>query len=73
MGSTTAGADGNVSTIKLPGNLNAIFTGLGVYYPDKSETQQIGIVPDIEVKSTIQGIREGRDEVLEAAINYLEN
>lgn len=73
MGSTTAGADGNISTIKLPGDLNAVFTGLGVYYPDKSETQQIGIVPDIEVKSTIQGIREGRDEILEAAINYLKN
>ena len=41
------------------------------YYPDKSETQQIGILPDIEVKSTIQGIRQGRDEVLEAAIKYL--
>lgn len=41
------------------------------YYPDKSETQQIGILPDIEVKSTIQGIRQRRDEVLEAAIKYL--
>lgn len=71
MGSTTAGADGNISIITLPGGLKAIFTGLGIYYPNKSETQQIGIVPDIEVKSTIQGIREGRDEVLEAAIKYL--
>ena len=71
MGSTTAGADGNYSIITLPGGLKAIFTGLGIYYPDKSETQQIGIVPDIEVKSTIQGIREGRDEVLEAAIDYI--
>lgn len=41
------------------------------YYPDKSENQQIGILPDIEVKSTIQDIRQGRDEVLEAAIKYL--
>ena len=71
MGSQTAGADGNIIFTRLPGNLCAIFTGLGVYYPDKSETQQIGIVPDIEVKSTIQGIREGRDEVLEAAIDYI--
>ena len=71
MGSTTAGADGNCSYLILPGNFRATFTGLGVYYPDKSETQQIGILPDIEVKSTIQGIRQGRDEVLEAAIKYL--
>ena len=71
MGSTTAGADGNCSFLILPGNFRATFTGLGVYYPDKSETQQIGILPDIEVKSTIQGIHEGCDEVLEAAIKYL--
>lgn len=32
---------------------------------------EIGIVPDIEVKSTIQGIREGRDKVLEAAIDHI--
>ena len=73
MGSTTAGADGNCSSIILPGNFRATFTGLGVYYPDKSETQQIGILPDIEVKNTIQGICKGRDEVLEAAIKYLNN
>ncbi len=71
MGSTTTGADGNCSYLILPGNFRATFTGLGVYYPDKSETQQVGILPDIEVKSTIQGIRQGRDEVLEAAIKYL--
>lgn len=73
MGSQTAGADGNVTSIALPGYLFVTFTGLGVYYPDKSETQQIGIIPDIEVKNTIQGIREGCDEVLEAAIKYINN
>ncbi|MDD3038451.1 S41 family peptidase [Bacteroides sp.] len=73
MGSQTAGADGNITNIALPGYLFVTFTGLGVYYPDKSETQQIGIIPDIEVKSTIQGIREGRDEVLEAAVKYINN
>lgn len=73
MGSMTAGADGNMSGIMLPGNLGVTFSGLGVYYPDKTETQQVGIVPDMEVKNTIQGIREGRDEVLEAAIDYLNN
>jgi len=72
MGSTTAGADGNVSTIVLPGNLTTRISGLGVYYPNGSETQRIGIVPDIEVKPTIAGIKAGRDEVLERAIAYIE-
>lgn len=69
IGSQTAGADGNVTSFNLPGGITTYFTGLGVYYPDKSETQRIGIVPDIEVRPTIAGIRAGRDEVLEAAMN----
>ena len=36
-----------------------------MYYPDGTETQRVGIVPDIEVKPTIKGITEGRDELLE--------
>jgi C-terminal processing protease CtpA/Prc len=68
IGSTTAGADGDVSQIPLPGGLNTMISGLGVFYPDQKPTQRIGIVPDIEVKPTIAGIRDGRDEVLEVAI-----
>jgi len=68
VGSTTAGADGNVSVIYLPGGLRTMISGIGVYYPDGTETQRVGIVPDVEVRPTIKGIRQGRDEVLEAGI-----
>ncbi|MCF0074744.1 S41 family peptidase [Dyadobacter sp. CY261] len=68
IGSTTAGADGNVSPIVLPGGLRTGISGIGIYYPDGRETQQIGIVPQIEIKPTIQGIAEGRDEPLEKAL-----
>jgi C-terminal processing protease CtpA/Prc len=68
VGGTTAGADGNVSHIPLPGGLSATMSGIGVFYPDRAPTQQIGIVPDLVVHPTITGIREGRDEVLEAAV-----
>jgi C-terminal processing protease CtpA/Prc len=72
VGSTTAGADGNVSAITLPGNISTMITGLGVYYPDGRETQRIGIVPDVVVTPTIKGIRDGRDEVLEKAVQLIE-
>jgi C-terminal processing protease CtpA/Prc len=72
VGSTTAGADGNVSYILLPGNVRTAISGLGVYYPDGHETQRIGIVPDVEVKPTSKGIAEGRDEVLEKAVQLVE-
>jgi C-terminal processing protease CtpA/Prc len=72
VGSTTAGADGNVSYIVLPGNVRTAISGLGVYYPDGRETQRVGIVPDVEVKPTIKGIAEGRDEVLEKAVQLIQ-
>ena len=72
IGSQTAGADGNVSEIDYIKAFHNRFTGIGVYYPDKRETQRIGIIPDIEVKPTIKGIQEGKDEVLERAIKFIE-
>jgi C-terminal processing protease CtpA/Prc len=72
IGSQTAGADGRTAEIFLPGGLKTSISGRGVYYPDKRETQRIGIVPDIEVKPTIKGIQEGRDELIEKAIEMIE-
>jgi C-terminal processing protease CtpA/Prc len=72
IGSQTAGADGRIAYIFLPGGLKTSISGRGVYYPDKRETQRIGIVPDIEVKPTIKGIQEGRDELIEKAIEIIE-
>lgn len=71
VGSTTAGADGNVSPFALPGGLSTMISGIGVFYPDKKPTQRIGIVPDVVVRPTIAGIRAGRDEVLEEALRQI--
>jgi hypothetical protein len=71
VGSTTAGADGNVSPIPLPGGLRTLISGIGVFYPDKKPTQRVGIIPDVVVTPTVDGIREGRDEVLEAAVRQI--
>ena len=71
VGSTTAGADGNVSQIHLPGGLSTMISGIGVFYPDRRPTQRIGILPDVEAKPTLAGIKAGRDEVLETAIRQI--
>jgi C-terminal processing protease CtpA/Prc len=71
IGSQTAGADGNISTFTFPGGYTTKMSGLGVYYPDWGETQRIGMVPDIEVKPTIEGLRMGKDEVLDKAIEFI--
>lgn len=69
IGSQTAAADGNTGPIPIPGGILAYFTGLGTYYPDRTPTQRIGIIPDFEVKPTIEGIRNGIDEVLDFALD----
>ena len=71
IGNTTAGADGNVVGIQLPGGVCSYFSGIGIYYPDGTETQRVGIIPDIYVWPTVQGIRDGRDEILEKALEWL--
>jgi C-terminal processing protease CtpA/Prc len=71
IGSTTAGADGNVSPIELPGGISTGISGINVLYPNGKETQRIGIVPDIEVKPTIEGVKQGKDEVLLKAIELI--
>jgi len=73
LGSTTAGADGNVSGITLPGNIFTYISGIGVITPDGSETQRIGIIPDVKLEPTINGVRSGKDELLEKAIELINN
>ncbi len=69
VGSQTAGADGNIVRFSLNNSTTMGYTGLGVYYPDFTPTQRVGIVPDTLVRPTQQGIIDGRDEVLEAALS----
>ncbi len=71
MGSTTAGADGTVSRVPFPGGDWCYITGKGVFNPDSTPTQRVGIIPDIEILTTIEGVRQGRDELLEAAVRLV--
>lgn len=73
IGSNSIGADGNVAEIDLPGGVSTLITGVGVFNPDESQTQRIGLNPDIYVEPTIQGIKDGRDELLDKAIELIKN
>jgi len=71
MGSNSIGANGDVQILPLPGGVIMSFSSLGVFTPESGQTQRIGLSPDIRINRTIAGIREGRDELLDAAIHYL--
>ncbi len=71
IGSATAGANGDVARFTIPGGITISFSGHDIRHPDGRQLQRVGLQPDVEVRPTIAGIRAGRDEVLERALESL--
>lgn len=71
IGTPTAGTNGDVTDLVLPGKLTVIFSGHDVRHSDGRQLQRLGIQPTIKAAPTIEGIRKGKDEILDAAISYL--
>lgn len=71
VGSQTAGADGNITVLALPGGLRTYFSTLGIFYPDGTGAQRKGVKIDYEVKPTIEGIKQGKDELLDYVLNLI--
>jgi hypothetical protein len=69
FGTQTAGADGNVSYLTLPSGMTTYFTSLGWYYSDGYQQQRNGVKIDTVVSPTPEGIRQGKDEILLAALD----
>jgi hypothetical protein len=70
IGSNTSGAAGMQNIVQLADNIKFCYTTgktVGIYNNPMSY-QGTGIAPNIYVYSTAEGIREGRDEVLEKAV-----
>ena len=71
LGASTAGANGDVNSIILPGGYSLRWTGLEVSRHDGQPLHGLGIPPDLPVERTIQGVRRNQDEVLDAALTWL--
>ena len=72
IGTPTQGANGDITSMVLPGNLPISFSGHDVRHGDGRQLQRLGIQPNIKAAPTIRGMIEGRDEILEAAVKYLQ-
>jgi C-terminal processing protease CtpA/Prc len=72
IGSPTAGANGDVTNLSMPGGIYVRFSGQGVWHADGRQLQRMGLQPDVEVHPTLAGIRAGKDEVLDKAVEYLQ-
>lgn len=71
IGSPTAGANGDISRFYVPGDIQINLSAQEVRHADGRQLQRVGLIPDVEVKPPIRGIRSGRDEVLEKALEYV--
>ncbi len=68
VGEPTAGTNGDINIFSIPGGYHIRWTGKKVIKHDGSQFHGIGIEPDILVRKSIAGIKEGIDEQLEVAI-----
>lgn len=72
LGNNSLGTDGDITELPLPNGNLLWFTSCGVYTSEMGQTQRIGLTPDIEVYPTVEGIKEGRDELMEAGVAYIQ-
>jgi C-terminal processing protease CtpA/Prc len=71
VGRQSAGTNGNITGLFLPGQLWFSFTGMGLRFPDGSTFHGVGILPDVEVAPTAADYRDGVDPELVEAIAVL--
>jgi C-terminal processing protease CtpA/Prc len=71
VGGTTAGTNGNVNPIALPGGYRIGWTGMRVLKHDGSRHHGVGILPTVPVERTRAGVAAGRDELLERALEVV--
>ena len=71
VGQATAGANGNVNPFTLPGGYALSWTGMRVVKHDGAQHHLVGIQPTVPVERTLEGVRAGRDEYIEKALEVI--
>jgi len=68
IGQPSSGTNGNINVIYLPGDYTLSFTGMYLTTLDGKGNHLQGIIPDIYIRRTLTGIKNGRDEIFDAAL-----
>ncbi len=71
IGMSSAGADSEITNFTVPGGIVISFSGWDVRHANSGKLQRLGIQPAITVAPTLTGIRAGKDEVLEKALEHI--
>jgi C-terminal processing protease CtpA/Prc len=64
VGGPTAGTNGNINPLKLPGGYTVTWTGMRVLKHDGSQHHGVGILPTVRAVRTRKGVAEAKDEIL---------
>ena len=71
VGDRTAGTNGGAPDFTVPGGAVIVFTHERVTQAGGGRYAGVGLAPDVPVVATPEGLRDGRDEVLDAAVAAL--
>ncbi len=69
VGSASAGAYTAITKFTLPGGIEVSFSGEDCRHANGGKLQRLGLQPQVTVTPTLNGIRTGKDEVLEKALD----
>ena len=72
VGRQTSGTDGDISTIWLPGGVLTGLSGVSVLDSDGNPTYRVGLIPDIEIQSTVDELKDGTDAILNHVLKLTE-
>lgn len=72
VGQRSAGTNGNITGVQLPGGFEFTYTGMEVRNPNGSRHHGVGIVPSVAVPLTVPDLRDGIDRDLLTAIGLLQ-
>lgn len=71
IGKPTAGANGNINTLLLPGGIQVTFSGLKVVNSDGSQHHIVGVQPDVEVGYSLEDVKKRKDPFIEKALEMI--
>lgn len=71
LGSYSAGSNGNITSMKLPGSIYTQFSGLCVLNSNKEFTQSIGVPIDFKITLSLLDILNNSDPLIDKAIRLL--
>jgi C-terminal processing protease CtpA/Prc len=71
VGGATAGSNGGINVYVLPGGYRVSWTGMLATKRDRTAHHGVGVLPTHRVSRTVRAVAEGRDELVERALELV--